>query len=918
MTDLASKAGLPFVSKTLQQANAAPKGFKEGYADPPAPGKVRRGQLGTPDQGAVDYARKEGSKRITQISETTRYGVRKRIAEAIEQGMSPAEAGAYVRSWSGFDEYRAERIARTEMMNAYNDAAIKSYEGVGVKQVVADDGDKDAECAARHGNVYSLEDASAIHDHPNGTLDWLPVAPDMTARAAQEELRQARDFEEGRLVSIPTPKVDAADIDWPVLMHAAKVDSSLLTAHADSLGWDEDELRAKVAEFTKVTQQQNLKQLTTGHLDNFAAQMEWTPMGELPNLFAQWADVHNVDPAELRAAIEARKMQKVQQAQNLAAIPEDQMLKLAETWQSGQMSSNTIEALAKTFDVDQLAFTEKLKDTAQLTKLQQANLQQLVANSSQMDSFAAVFDASINSTMTEAQKRAIVRVWAEQPHINVNPDALYDAIMAHKQAKQAAQSLKLTQQQNLVNMSSADMEAVAKKWRQAGSSDAELDHIASVLNVDKVALRTEMQSKNLQTLTSSGKVDNLALQAGNGAIHDYYALSKKYGVDESDLISAVKQSQVKQGVVTTPHGVKVPAGMTAEELDYMTDAVMNVWSESDFQSVWDNWMTHGISGNPDPAEVWAAVQKQAAAQSFQPSAWTPKVLQPKAPPPAFVPGTQPGYSLATGLSESTLDDMIVQLKKVPGYEQAALKKQWASQYGVTADDLIADINARKVATGIKVPGPKGAKPKLAKGNKPLPKSYNPPKYNSLHDMGDHLRKWSDPHVALHRQGKQKLYDYTNSYYTEVNPLLRNKPEVAHWGASRKATIKADVGKMVDAMQPLPEDMDLFRFTGVESALGLPKGASHADIMARLQPGHHLVDDAFMSTSINRNWSWSGNLKLNIKAPKGSTKGVYAQSFSSHTSEWEVILEPGTRLVIDSVNVIDNGYSKVYHVDAHIG
>ena len=33
---------------------------------------------------------------------------------------------------------------------------------------------------ARNGNIYSIEEASGITDHPNGTLDWVPV----TAKAA--------------------------------------------------------------------------------------------------------------------------------------------------------------------------------------------------------------------------------------------------------------------------------------------------------------------------------------------------------------------------------------------------------------------------------------------------------------------------------------------------------------------------------------------------------------------------------------------------------------------------------------------------------------------------------------------------------------------------------------------------------------
>ncbi len=41
--------------------------------------------------------------------------------------------------------------------------------------VEAIDGDGDEECAARDGQEFSIADADGIEDHPNGTLDWVPV-----------------------------------------------------------------------------------------------------------------------------------------------------------------------------------------------------------------------------------------------------------------------------------------------------------------------------------------------------------------------------------------------------------------------------------------------------------------------------------------------------------------------------------------------------------------------------------------------------------------------------------------------------------------------------------------------------------------------------------------------------------------------
>lgn len=130
--------------------------------------------------------------RIAGINATTRDGIRAIIVQAIEQGLSPRDAAKLVRDWTGWDRYRAERIARTEMTRAYNAAALDTYGAYDVQYVVADDGDEDEVCAERHGQVYELSEAESVEDHPNGTLDWLPVSPDMTPEQVRGELHQVR------------------------------------------------------------------------------------------------------------------------------------------------------------------------------------------------------------------------------------------------------------------------------------------------------------------------------------------------------------------------------------------------------------------------------------------------------------------------------------------------------------------------------------------------------------------------------------------------------------------------------------------------------------------------------------------------------------------------------------------------------
>ena len=74
---------------------------------------------------------------------------------------------------------RSRVIARTETMHAQNVSTLTAYENVDeILQVEAKDnqiGFDDEDCSARDGQIFSLAEAKAISDHPNGTLLWLPV-----------------------------------------------------------------------------------------------------------------------------------------------------------------------------------------------------------------------------------------------------------------------------------------------------------------------------------------------------------------------------------------------------------------------------------------------------------------------------------------------------------------------------------------------------------------------------------------------------------------------------------------------------------------------------------------------------------------------------------------------------------------------
>jgi SPP1 gp7 family putative phage head morphogenesis protein len=116
--------------------------------------------------------------RVVGINETTRLAIARIIEQLLGVGdetRTISDIAGAVEDLGTFDAARAEMIARTETAFAFNTAALTSYDQYGVKQVQAIDGDHDEVCAERNGKVYPVAEAMDIEDHPNGTLDWVPL-----------------------------------------------------------------------------------------------------------------------------------------------------------------------------------------------------------------------------------------------------------------------------------------------------------------------------------------------------------------------------------------------------------------------------------------------------------------------------------------------------------------------------------------------------------------------------------------------------------------------------------------------------------------------------------------------------------------------------------------------------------------------
>jgi hypothetical protein len=134
----------------------------------------RPGQIGAVDPDVLAQVLDDGAARVVGINETTRTAVAEIVAQGVDQGMGASELAAAIEAWSGWDEYRAEMIARTETATAYNTAALASYRDSGMEYVQVLDGDGDDICAPWHDVVVSIGDAPDPLGHPNCTRDILP------------------------------------------------------------------------------------------------------------------------------------------------------------------------------------------------------------------------------------------------------------------------------------------------------------------------------------------------------------------------------------------------------------------------------------------------------------------------------------------------------------------------------------------------------------------------------------------------------------------------------------------------------------------------------------------------------------------------------------------------------------------------
>jgi len=110
------------------------------------------------------------------IQNTTVTDVRTALTEALREGADNAGIRSRLDElFDGYQDWRLDRISRTEITSAYNLGAIGQYRDAGVQLVKVSDGDHDAPCAAANGSTWTLEQAEGDPlAHPNCTRTWIP------------------------------------------------------------------------------------------------------------------------------------------------------------------------------------------------------------------------------------------------------------------------------------------------------------------------------------------------------------------------------------------------------------------------------------------------------------------------------------------------------------------------------------------------------------------------------------------------------------------------------------------------------------------------------------------------------------------------------------------------------------------------
>lgn len=151
----------------------------------------------------------------------------KRVLEAgLRAGASSAELRASLGElFDGYEDWRLDRIARTETTAAYNLGSLGQYRDAGVQLVTVVDGDGDEICAPWNGreHVPLAEAEGAPLGHPNCTRTWIPETEGLFGRERADEPAATR-ADDGVFRFEVTAKSPSITVQPPIVYQSAPPD----------------------------------------------------------------------------------------------------------------------------------------------------------------------------------------------------------------------------------------------------------------------------------------------------------------------------------------------------------------------------------------------------------------------------------------------------------------------------------------------------------------------------------------------------------------------------------------------------------------------------------------------------------------------------------------------------------------------
>jgi len=147
--------------------------------------RLRRITNLTIHKDALELAYTRNFRELEGITEAVDQQISRELAEGLAAGHNPRKIADNISDRvQKIGKKRATDLARTEVINTYNDAALNRYQETGVDRVKAEvegvtagDARVCSECASLQGSMYSIEEARGmLPRHVRCRCTWVPTA----------------------------------------------------------------------------------------------------------------------------------------------------------------------------------------------------------------------------------------------------------------------------------------------------------------------------------------------------------------------------------------------------------------------------------------------------------------------------------------------------------------------------------------------------------------------------------------------------------------------------------------------------------------------------------------------------------------------------------------------------------------------